>query len=125
MYNIKNREEGFTLLELMIAVLLLGLVLVPMLDLFSMSGKISTISWFELTAANLAQSKLEEIKDLPFNSVTSNSGNFLDKTDYSYEVTVIPDPEYPAYLKIITATVHYSDPGGNKSVSLTMEKLKR
>lgn len=122
-----NNKHGFSLIEVMIAVLLLGLALAPAIDLFSKSGRISVSSWNETTALNLALSKLEEIKDKPFESVTDQNGTFSDNPDYQYQVTTTTaaaEP-YPSYLITVSVTVSYSETGGAKSISITMEKCKR
>lgn len=121
----KNGEYGFTLPELMIAVLLLCVALVPIMDLFSLSGNISAGSWFEITAVNLAQSKLEEIKDLPFADVQDKRGIFVETPGYEYQVKEAPDRDYPSCLKSVTVSVYYNDSRGAKTVELTMEKMKR
>lgn len=120
-----KKEAGFSLLEVMLAVLLLGIVLVPMLNLFTTSGRISASSWSEATALNLAQAKLEEMKDTPFDDVVGQSGTFPDNPDYNYTISVAPDGDDPSLLKIVTVTVNYSEAGGTQSVSLTMEKSRR
>ncbi|HOV79813.1 MAG TPA: type II secretion system protein [Bacillota bacterium] len=123
--RIGTKNKGFTLLELMIAVLLLGIVLTPLLEIFSRSSRISADSWFETTALNLAQSKLEEVKDLPFDDVVCQSGVFPENPEYAYELTVTPDPEYSFLIKIATVKVSCGDGDGGRSVELTITKLKR
>lgn len=120
-----KKEAGFSLLEVMLAVLLLGIVLAPMMNLFTISGRISASSWSEVIALNLAQAKLEEMKDTSFDGVVEQSGAFPDNPDYNYTISVTLDGDDPSFLKIVTVTVNYGEAGGPNSVTLTMEKSRR
>lgn len=120
-----KKDDGFSLLEVMLAVLLLGIVLTPMLNIFITSGRLAASSWSETIALNLAQAKLEEMKDTSFDSVVEQSGAFPDNPDYNYAISVTSDEDYPSFLKVVTVTVNYYESGGPNSVSLTMEKSRR
>jgi type II secretory pathway pseudopilin PulG len=56
----ERREEGFTLVEVVVALGLLVLVLVPTADLMLTSGKVLATNRSEIVAANLASGCLEQ-----------------------------------------------------------------
>ena len=58
---LSNHEDGFTLLEVTLAMVIMGIVLVPILGLFFSSRAHYELSTEETIAAYLAQEKMEEI----------------------------------------------------------------
>jgi Tfp pilus assembly protein PilV len=111
------------LLEVLVALMILTATLVPLLTVIGFGSQRIAVGQNEVTALNLAQAYLEEIKDRPAHLVTG-----VDRTPvggrpgYAYQVTVTEGAEN---LKTVTVTVWYPAPGGEKSVSLTTEKLRR
>ncbi|OIQ58216.1 hypothetical protein MOTE_21480 [Moorella thermoacetica] len=118
-------ESGFMLLEVMVAVLILGIVIAGVIDIFIRSNYQVTSSYLTLQAIHLAQARLEELKATTYENVSN-----VDKTPYpgkpgfSYSVQV--SPSVLGYnLKTVTVTIYYIERGNEKSLSLTMEKGKR
>jgi prepilin-type N-terminal cleavage/methylation domain-containing protein len=83
-----NRSErGVTLVELLIAVALLGIVLLGIAPLFLASVR-SNYSAFEYTSIhNLARDRLEQLMNLPFNDQQLASGAYVNDLP-----TTLPDP---------------------------------
>lgn len=65
-----GNNRGFTLIELLVAVVILTVALIPLLGLFVQGRAISGESWDEVTAVSLAQGKMEELKGIPFHTLT-------------------------------------------------------
>jgi prepilin-type N-terminal cleavage/methylation domain-containing protein len=89
-----NLEVGFTLIELMIAslVLAMGVVSVMSMVLFALSANYA--SKVESTALHLTQQKLEELKSLPIDdSKLIGPGNPLN-SESNIDFNVNPDPSY-------------------------------
>jgi prepilin-type N-terminal cleavage/methylation domain-containing protein len=83
----RRREAGVTLVELLIAVALLGIVLLGIAPLFLASVR-SNYSAFEYTSIhNLARDRLEQLMNLPFDSPQLASGSFVNDLP-----TTLPDP---------------------------------
>ncbi|MBW2558256.1 MAG: type II secretion system minor pseudopilin GspI [Deltaproteobacteria bacterium] len=83
------KKNGFTLLEVMIAMAILATTLVVVFQSQSQSISMANSARFETTAALLAQSKLAEIEAANSKDVTSDSGDFGDDfSDYSWQVDV-------------------------------------
>lgn len=82
------KKNGFTLIELIMAVVILGIVVLSVLNIFIninfKNPKLEAVS----TSLYLASAKLEEISNRNFNSITSESlTSFLgDFSDYNYSV---------------------------------------
>lgn len=80
------KRVGFTLMEILIVVFLVGLVALPFSNMFIFGVKGSHSNTEHVIAYNLAREKLEEVKGLPFELVKSDYVNFRevyqDRTDY-------------------------------------------
>lgn len=76
--KMKNSAQGFTLLEVMIAVSVLTIALAAVLGLQSKSLTLASESRFQTTAALLAQGKMAEMAVAELGDLTSDSGDFDD-----------------------------------------------
>ncbi|MGQ9824078.1 MAG: type IV pilus modification PilV family protein [Desulfotomaculales bacterium] len=134
--NLYKDGRGFTLIEVLIAAVILVAVVIPLMTSFINATRWTAEAQALLAAANLAQSKLEEVKNKPFGEVQNEptgSGEppvpFVDYPGYACRITVSEytgdDPYLIGHLKTVTATVFYETPGGQKTVSLTMDKGDR
>jgi len=84
-----HNPEGFTLLEVMIAVAVLTIALAAVLGLQSRSLTLAAESRFHTTSALLAQGKMAEVTVAEMGKLTSDSGDFGDVfPGYSWRVTV-------------------------------------
>jgi prepilin-type N-terminal cleavage/methylation domain-containing protein len=82
-----RREAGLTLVEMLIAVALLGIVLLGIAPLFIMSVQ-SNYSAYEYTSIhNLARDRLEQLMNLPFNNQQLAQGSYVNDLP-----TTLPDP---------------------------------
>ncbi len=71
---IKN-QKGFTLIELLAAVTILAIIITPMFGLFSETFKNNRVAKEKTEAVALAQGKIEELKTMHFNELSSMIGN--------------------------------------------------
>lgn len=72
---------GFTLVELLLAIAIIGLTLGATLEMFIASSKTNEQSMNEAIALNLAQQRIEEIKKLQYGGVTINAGTGSNSAD--------------------------------------------
>ncbi len=106
MKNFLKKENGFTLVEIMVAVLILGAALVPIFIMFSEGISLTARSTELNLAVNTAQDKMEEIRNMTHNSITI--GTWADE-----EVTI----GNRAFIRHVTVT--------NSGVSEAGENLKK
>ncbi|WP_114679220.1 prepilin-type N-terminal cleavage/methylation domain-containing protein [Desulfofundulus thermocisternus] len=71
--------SGMSLIEVVVAVAVLGLVTVALLQLFLTGSVFTAVAGHEVAAANLAQEVLEEIKSIPWNQIGTAQGGTADK----------------------------------------------
>lgn len=105
---LKRKNGGFTLIELMIAILILS---VGLLGMATLTGSIVQKNKFsnDLTAATtLAQDKLEDVRANGYASAVSETKTACagDFSDYQREVTVNNDTPASG-MKEITVTVYW------------------
>lgn len=111
--NRQSSAQGFTLLEVMIAVAVLAIALVSLLGSQSQTISIATDARFDTIAALLAQEKMAEIRLQDFEQVESESGIFEDGfSEFSWNTEVVPVleddisiPDTDGMLKQVVLTV--------------------
>lgn len=82
-------QAGFTLLEIMVSVTIIGIALVTLIGSQSQSVSIATISRFDTTASLLAQQKMTELFLGGFDNLSPGNGDFgEDFPEYQWEVEV-------------------------------------
>lgn len=117
-----SNEQGFTLLEVMIALAIVGTTLIAMLSLGNRT--IATNDHLQrLTQATLlAQEKMTEIEQ----GAAANSslglqnvqGAFVEPfADFSWQIALAPTPI--AQVQQVVVTVSWGDTGRNEQVDLT------
>ncbi|WP_018086419.1 type IV pilus modification PilV family protein [Desulfurispora thermophila] len=124
----KKKQNAFSLVEVLIATLLLVATLIPLLHTLLGSSAWTTESRQMLKALNLAQDKVEELQNLSYNSLyillanpEKLAGTFPGEAEYTYSIQ--PDLSYAASgLISFRVTVQYKDPRGQRSLTLTAEK---
>lgn len=114
----RNTEDGFTLLEVMLAALIFTVGVVSVVRLFSAgmvaSGDVENVD----LALNIAQKKMEEIKNTPFASLADSGPVPADTTSplSNFNVTVdVSEGQNPMQVNV---TVDWNVSGGTTGVSL-------
>ena len=67
--SLLKEERGYTLIEVMVAIVVLTIAIIPMISMFDMSLKVATRGSDYDKARALANLKLEQAKSLPFSDV--------------------------------------------------------
>jgi prepilin-type N-terminal cleavage/methylation domain-containing protein len=67
--SLLKEERGYTLVEVMVAIVVLTIAIIPMISMFDMSLKVATKGSDYDKARALANLKLEQAKSLPFSDV--------------------------------------------------------
>ena len=108
-------EKGFTLLEILLAILLLAIGVVVLSQAWSVGLLASTDVENVDLASNIAQAKMEEIKNTSFASLAS-SGPTADAQFSNFNTTVAVTGTDP---KQVVVTVAWNAKGGSTNVALT------
>ena len=102
----RRPTNGFTLMEVMIAMAILAIALVTIFQSQSQSISMTGNSRFLTTASLLAQGKLAEIEIMNMRDVRTDSGDFGDGfPDYTWRVEV-KDTEFEMVKKIELTVVN-------------------
>lgn len=127
---------GYTFIELLIAITILGFVVTPFISLFSFSFSSIARAGHQSAAANLCRSKIETLKaegyDTVYTCFITAANNPLLETDLptmpgyrrvtevsSVEINSLPEIEEPAELLLIAVTVYWTM--NNREYSETVE----
>ncbi len=115
------KKSGFTLLEILIALIIFTLGIVVVAGLFS-TGLINSLDTENTTIAmNLAQRRMEEIRNLGFANIADEAkADVTGFAGFQREVEVDDPPGDPTTddLKEITVTVYWIYKGEEVDVSL-------
>jgi len=110
------KEKGFSLLELLLATVLLSIGLVGLVNSFSIGLSESTQAKEFAQAKNLLEEKLEDIRNLTFANVANETrAQVPDFSDYEREVQV---SAIQSGLKEVQIDVFWQAKGGEVSISL-------
>lgn len=106
-----NRDDGFTLVEAMIGVVILTIISLGLMSLTVSMMRGSAFSNKMTTATTLAQDKLEHVKRLGYANATTTAGTESYDTIANYPAfkritAVASDTPAPA-VKTVTVTVYW------------------
>jgi prepilin-type N-terminal cleavage/methylation domain-containing protein len=123
----KSNESGFTLLEVVLAMVIIGIVIVPVMGLFSGSQIRYDRSTEETIAVNLAQQKMEEIVGGEMEEVIENPDSWIEFENYAgffYQVDLTPPeengPSDQDKLKLYKIDVRVQYQAGGKTQELAL-----
>lgn len=118
-----SSEKGFSLVEILVAIVLLAIAVTPMMGLFTIAPRMHQQREYLLRASYLAEFRLEEVKGLliaapDFAAADFNvtAGNFpgaqgFHPFDAGFRYNITHDSG--ADIKNVTVTVWYSKDGNN------------
>jgi len=114
-------ENGLTLLEVLVAAVLLGLVLVAVFNLFTVGTRLEVDAHRHMEALRLAEAEVERFKAVPYAAVAAPEAPREAPGRHGTYLVAVDVAEHEAG-KTVTVTVSYREQGQDKSVSLTMER---
>jgi general secretion pathway protein I len=121
-------NNGFSLLEVIVALAIMAIGYMTVFNLFSVSIKSLGMSDQYQRAVNLANSKLSEIEMLNY-EVENTSGTFKDEENFEWSLNIEPyesslnDPDENINLSKITLKVLWQDNQKTRNVELVTLKL--
>lgn len=110
-------HKGFSLMEVMFALALIGISLATLLTSQSQGLSLANEAKFNTTAGFLAQSKMAELEITDISNLTSDSGDFDEELypEYSWEVeidenlpSILEEEEYADHFKKIDLHIYYN-----------------
>jgi len=116
MYN----KKGFTLIEIVATLVILGITLVSIVSLFSYGTRAMTLNKQNTIATMLLQKKYEELKSTKFDNIINVSGaTYSTFPDYSIDINVQSSYGGNPFLKKVEIRITWlSNFGSNISKSI-------
>ncbi|KUK11038.1 MAG: hypothetical protein XD50_0678 [Clostridia bacterium 41_269] len=108
-----KNSNGFTLIEVLSAFLILIVVIVPLTYVFAQGSRGAAVSGGKTAALNFAQQKMEEI--IAEGEAVEEKGIINEMPSYTYVVSVVPDKK----MYLVTVTVSYKVLGKSRKLSLS------
>lgn len=118
-YGCGYGNKGFTLVEVLIAVVIMAIVAIPLLHAFSTTANTSAKAKFKMIATNAAENIMEDVKNLTIEEITAKygtptmidgecpdpaSGAFPTGVAYKFDITS-SDSNYAAYGEDLKAAL--------------------
>lgn len=118
-----NPKKGFTLLELLAAIVVLVIGIISIVPLFTKSASVNSLTRYNTILAFLAQKKMEEIKMAK--SFENQSGQFIEEgyPDISYDLSVSPKSDIPNVF-LVELKLNWQDNNRNYSDKIVTYILK-
>jgi prepilin-type N-terminal cleavage/methylation domain-containing protein len=126
--SLKN-EQGFSLLEVVVALMIMAGGFLAVLNLFSGSVRSVDFSGQYLKAVTLANSKMNELEIQNF-KIDDSSGNFKNEKNYRWEVDISPydsnlnNEKSGIQLQKILLNVLWNDDGHTRNIELATLRLE-
>jgi prepilin-type N-terminal cleavage/methylation domain-containing protein len=110
-------KQGFTLIEMLIAIILASSGLMVSMQIMGVAIFADSDLEYSITALNLANEKLEELKDTAYSSVVSATENSISGFDFADD-RVVTVSEVSTDLKDVQVEVRWTQKGGQQSVNV-------
>ena len=126
--RLKKNDDGFSLLEVIVALAIMAIGFVTVSQLFSGSIRSVSLSEQYLKGTTLAHSKLGELEVSNY-SVSAFEGTFPDEKKYRWELQIKPhtsslnDKENNILLSEVTLNVLWEDKGKTHDIELNTIKV--
>ncbi len=109
MPKLHGKEEGFTLIEVLITMIILSISLLALAGLMATTTRNNSYGNHVTEAATLAQDKLEEIRGKHWNDIHEGREQDKPKGCTGVEYTRIWDVARQGNFKTITITINWTD----------------
>lgn len=113
----KKKQKGFSLIELLAVVVVIGVMAVSIMNLYSFGGQMNFLVEEDLAVTNLLQYKIEEIRCQPFTkNITVINQVITGFEKYKLSATqTVPYLGNPYLKKVHVSCIYPSGVGVNKT----------
>jgi prepilin-type N-terminal cleavage/methylation domain-containing protein len=111
-------KQGFTLIELLIAIVLAAGGLMVLMQLMGVAIFADSDLEYSLTALNLANEKVEELKDTPFDDIIDGNESGSAMGFEWIDDRVVDVNEVKTGLKDVQVEVRWTQKGGQQSIKV-------
>lgn len=118
----QNDEQGFNLVEALIAILILSVMLLGLLPAFLKAYNLQNETALRETAMDIAHERLEELRSIDIDDITSNSLSLVrrvNKNDVTYTVNSTVADLYDGDLKQVFVKVYWRYRNQQRSYNAT------
>lgn len=121
--NGSMKSKGFSLIEILVAIVILSISLLSLASLMAMTTKNNSYGGHVTEAVTFAQDRLEELKVTPWANIVGGADVRPGSTGINYNrtwnVSILPNPTPPPndLLKTVTMRVDWND-GANHSINI-------
>jgi type IV pilus assembly protein PilV len=118
--NAPNRHAGagFSLVEMMIAITILGVGLLSLAGLFPLAMERVSVGDLDSRATFHAQAKIEEFKSVPWDQLVAAAGNDVVDGRFQRSWQILENAP-AAGMKSVQVIVNWNDENGQRGVTLT------
>jgi type IV pilus modification protein PilV len=107
--NLLAKSKGFTMIEILVALVLLSISLLALAGLMAMTSKNTSSGGHMTEAATFAQDKLEELRVTPWASVATGNDTRAGSTGTNYGRTWTVAANAAGNLRTVTIAVSWTD----------------
>ena len=118
--NLPIRSKGFSLVEVMIALLILAIALLALAGLMVTTTRNSSFGGHMTEASTFAQDKLEQLRVSPWAGVATGNDTTLGSTGITYTRNWTVTPNADGNQRWISITLNWTDPTKNSNHSIRL-----
>jgi prepilin-type N-terminal cleavage/methylation domain-containing protein len=118
----KNNQKGFSLVEVLVAIAILGLIASAFIGSLSTGAIATRLQGEDLTARNLAQSQMEKLKAAVYDNDGATYSSISTPSGYSISISANPAIYTDTNIQKLTVTVSHN---GSAVFSLEDYKVNR
>jgi len=107
--NLSRKSEGFTIIEVLIAIIILSVALLALAGLMTTTTKNNSWGAHMTEAATFAQDRLEELRATPWTMITTGSDTRHGATGIVYTRSWEVVPNTTDTLRTVAITLNWND----------------
>jgi type IV pilus modification protein PilV len=118
--NLSMRSKGFSLVEVLIALLILAISLLALAGLMMTTTKNSSFGGHMTEASTFAQDKLEQLRVSPWAGVATGNDTVQGSTGITYTRNWTVTPNGDGNQRWVSITLSWTDPTKNSNHSIRL-----